>query len=136
MTAELLKPAADNLFTNYTLGGAYDEMFEGDRQPRPHYRALYQRLAGLNETEFARRKKMTDLSMLQDGVGFTVYQQEEGIERIWPMDPVPRLIPAHEWAHIEKGLTQRLTALNLFLKDIYHDQYILRDGVIDPRLIY
>ena len=70
---------------------------------------------------------MTDLSMLQDGVGFTVYRQEEGIERVWPMDPVPRIIPAAEWEHIERGLVQRLTALNLFLKDIYHDQFILRD---------
>src|SRR5262249_43677431 len=79
---------------------------------------------------------MTDLSMLQDGVGFTVYRQEEGIERVWPMDPVPRIIPAKEWRHIEQGLVQRLLALNLFLKDIYHDQLILRDRVLDPRLIY
>ena len=86
--------------------------------------------------EFRRRKAMTDLSMLQDGVGFTVYRQEEGIERVWPMDPVPRIIPAREWRTIERGLVQRLTALNLFLKDVYHDQHILRDRVIDPRLIY
>ena len=79
---------------------------------------------------------MTDLSMRQDGVGFTVYRQEEGIERVWPMDPVPRIIPAAEWDYLERGLVQRLTALNLFLKDIYHDQLILRDRVVDPRLIY
>jgi uncharacterized circularly permuted ATP-grasp superfamily protein len=79
---------------------------------------------------------MTDLSMLQDGVGFTVYRQEEGIERVWPMDPVPRIIPAAEWNHIERGLAQRLVALNLFLKDVYHDQLILRDRIIDPRLVY
>ncbi len=52
------------------------------------------------------------------------------------MDPVPRIIPAEEWRHIEQGLVQRITALNLFLKDIYHDQLILRDRVIDPRLVY
>jgi uncharacterized circularly permuted ATP-grasp superfamily protein len=136
MSPEFLEPAAGSLFAGYTLGGAYDEMFDAERQPRPHYCALYQRLVGMTGAEFARRKKMTDLSMFQEGVGFTVYQQEEGIERVWPMDPVPRLIPAHEWGHIEKGLTQRLIALNLFLKDIYHDQFILGDGVIDPRLIY
>jgi uncharacterized circularly permuted ATP-grasp superfamily protein len=79
---------------------------------------------------------MTDLSMLQDGVGFTVYRQEEGIERVWPMDPVPRIIPAAEWERIERGLVQRITALNLFLKDVYHDQLILRDRVIDPRLVH
>src|SRR5262249_14125518 len=111
-------------------------MFETPLQPRPHYQALYRRLQSLTPEEFRRRKAMTDLSMLQDGVGFTVYRQEEGIERVWPMDPVPRIIPAKEWRHIEQGLVQRLLALNLFLKDIYHDQLILRDRVLDPRLIY
>jgi uncharacterized circularly permuted ATP-grasp superfamily protein len=93
-------------------------------------------LQGLTPEEFRRRKAMTDLSMLQDGVGFTVYQQDEGIERVWPMDPVPRIIPANEWRTIECGLVQRLTALNLFLKDVYHEQHILRDRVIDARLVY
>src|SRR5262249_56891116 len=79
---------------------------------------------------------MTDLSMRQDGVGFTVYRQEEGIERVWPMDPVPRIIPAEEWRVLEQGLVQRLTALNLFLQDVYHEQFILRDRVLEPRLVY
>ncbi len=131
-TAEL----RGELFGGYTLGTAYDEMFEAPDQPRTHYQALFRLLRGLTPAEFRRRKAMTDLSMQQDGVGFTVYRQEEGIERIWPMDPVPRIIPAHEWQHIEQGLVQRLLTLNLFLKDIYHDQLILRDRVIDPRLIY
>ncbi len=129
-------PLPDGLFAGYSVAAAFDEMFDRALQPHAHYRGLYQRLRGLSLDEFTRRKMMTDLSMKQDGVGFTVYRAEEGIERIWPMDPVPRIIPAHEWAHIEKGLTQRLSALNLFLHDIYHDQHILRDKVIDPRLIY
>jgi uncharacterized circularly permuted ATP-grasp superfamily protein len=128
--------APNSLFDGYGLGPAYDEMFDRDLRPRPHYQALFRRLQGLSPEEFRRRKAMTDLSMLQDGVGFTVYRQEEGIERVWPMDPVPRIIPAHEWRHIEQGLVQRLTALNLFLKDVYHDQLILRDRVLDPRLVY
>ncbi len=128
--------AAEDLFRGYTIGTSYDEMFEGSGQPRRHYQALHRRLQGLSADEFRRRKAMTDLSMRQDGVGFTVYRQEEGIERVWPMDPVPRIIPAAEWDYLERGLVQRLTALNLFLKDIYHDQLILRDRVIDPRLIY
>jgi uncharacterized circularly permuted ATP-grasp superfamily protein len=128
--------AVGELFQGYALGAAYDEMFDNALRPRPHYQALYRRLQSFSSSEFRRRKAMTDLSMLQDGVGFTVYRQEEGIERVWPMDPVPRIIPAAEWLQIEKGLTQRLTALNLFLKDIYHNQIILRDGVIDPRLIH
>jgi uncharacterized circularly permuted ATP-grasp superfamily protein len=126
----------NGLFQGYSLGSAYDEMFDEDFRPRPHYEVLCRRLSGLGAEEFRRRKAMTDLSMLQDGVGFTVYRQEEGIERVWPMDPVPRIIPAGEWRRIEQGLIQRLTALNLFLRDVYHDQLILRDGVIDPRLIY
>jgi uncharacterized circularly permuted ATP-grasp superfamily protein len=130
------EPAPSGLFQGYSLGTAYDEMFEPGAGPRPHYRALCRRLHALSPDEFRRRKAMTDLSMLQDGVGFTVYRQEEGIERVWPMDPVPRIIPAREWQHIEQGLIQRLTALNLFLKDIYHDQLILRDRVLPPRLVY
>src|SRR5688500_11561941 len=124
------------LFGDYALGPAFDEMFSEPLVARPHYQALFNRLQGMNPAEFRRRNAMTELSMLQDGCGFTVYRQEEGIERIWPMDPVPRIIPAAEWSHIEAGLVQRLTALNLFLKDIYHDQFILRDRVIDPGLIY
>lgn len=123
-------------FEGYSIGAAHDEMFSADGSVRPHYEALYHRLRSLPPGEFRRRKAMTDLSMLQDGVGFTVYRQEEGIERVWPMDPVPRIIPAAEWDHINRGLVQRLTALNLFLKDIYHDQLILRDRVIEPRLVY
>jgi uncharacterized circularly permuted ATP-grasp superfamily protein len=124
------------LFAGYALGAAYDEMFDADLRPRHHYQTLHRRLQGMSPEEFRRRKGMTDLSMLQDGCGFTVYRQEEGIERVWPMDPVPRIIPAREWQQIEKGLVQRLTALNLFLKDVYHEQKILRDRVVDPRLVF
>lgn len=127
---------AGQLLEHYQLGQAYDEMFESPGVARSHYQLLYQRLSALTPEEFRRRKAMTDLSMLQDGVGFTVYRQEEGIERVWPMDPVPRILPAGEWAAIEQGLAQRLTALNLFLHDIYHEQHILRDRVLDARLVY
>jgi uncharacterized circularly permuted ATP-grasp superfamily protein len=139
MLDQVASPAApfvEDLFRGYPLGTAYDEMFEGPKRPRRHYQALYNRLVALSAEECRRRKGMTDLSMRQDGVGFTIYRQEEGIERVWPMDPVPRIIHAAEWAVLERGLIQRLTALNLFLKDIYHDQLILRDRVVDPRLIY
>jgi uncharacterized circularly permuted ATP-grasp superfamily protein len=124
------------LFAGYGFGPAYDEMFARPGVPRPHYQPLYRQLAGLGDDAFRRVKAMTDLSMLQDGVGFTVYRQEEGIERVWPMDPVPRIIPAEEWRTIERGLVQRILALNLFLKDVYHDQFILKDAVVDPRLVY
>jgi uncharacterized circularly permuted ATP-grasp superfamily protein len=129
-------PFSEDLFQGYHQESVFDEMFEAPGRPRRHYQALHRRLLSLTADEFRRRKAMTDLSMRQDGVGFTVYRQEEGIERVWPMDPVPRIVPAGEWELIERGLVQRLTALNLFLKDIYNDQLILRDRVLDPRLVY
>lgn len=127
--AKLLSPG------EYEQGRAYDEMIDRGGQPRPHYRPLAQRLAQLTPEEFRRRKAMTDLQMRQDGVGFTVYRAEEGIERVWPMDPVPRIISEEEWRTIEAGLTQRINALNAFLWDVYHEQHILRDRVVDPFLI-
>jgi uncharacterized circularly permuted ATP-grasp superfamily protein len=128
--------SGNGLFEGYSLGAAYDEMFEEGLRPRSHYRPLHDLLRHVTPREFRLRKAMTDASMRQDGVGFTVYRHEEGIERVWPMDPVPRLLPPDEWRKIEEGLTQRITALNLFLQDIYHEQLILRDRVIDPQLIY
>ena len=123
------------LLAAYELGSAFDEMIDRDLLPRAHYKALADRLQQTSVEEFGRRKAMTDLSMRQDGVGFTVYRAEEGIERVWPMDPVPRIIPADEWQRIEAGLVQRITALNLFLWDVYHEQHILRDGVVPARLV-
>jgi uncharacterized circularly permuted ATP-grasp superfamily protein len=123
------------VFAGYELNAAYDEMFAAPDGPRAHYAALHARLATTSPDDFRQRKAMTDLSMREDGVGFTVYRAEEGIERVWPMDPVPRIIPAAEWRRIEEGLVQRITALNLFLWDVYHEQRILRDGVVPARLV-
>jgi uncharacterized circularly permuted ATP-grasp superfamily protein len=128
-------PPSESVLAGYPLGEAFDEMFDRQLRPRGHYARLENQLQHFSADEFRRRKTMTDLSMRQDGVGFTVYRAEEGIERVWPMDPVPRIIPADEWATIEAGLIQRLTALNLFLWDVYHEQHILQDRVIEPRLV-
>jgi uncharacterized circularly permuted ATP-grasp superfamily protein len=129
----------EGLFAGYELGPAYDEMFGAIHADgpvaRPHYQPLHERLLQTTAEDFRRRKAMTDLSMRQDGVGFTVYRAEEGIERVWPMDPVPRIIPASEWRQVEAGLTQRINALNLFLWDVYHEQHILRDGVVPAGLV-
>jgi uncharacterized circularly permuted ATP-grasp superfamily protein len=131
--------AHDGLFAGYDIAAAFDEMFARSGvdgpEPRHHYQPLYDRLRQTTPEDFRRRKAMTDLSMRQDGVGFTVYRAEEGIERVWPMDPVPRIIPAVEWRQIEAGLVQRINALNLFLWDVYHEQHILRDGVVPARLV-
>ncbi|MBL6713766.1 MAG: circularly permuted type 2 ATP-grasp protein [Pirellulales bacterium] len=120
---------------DYEIADAFDEMFVAADEVRPHYASLRASLQHASEEDLRRRKAMTELSMRQDGVGFTVYRAEEGIERIWPMDPMPRIIPADEWQRIEAGLTQRINAINLFLWDIYHEQHILRDKVVPPYLV-
>ncbi|MGE0104168.1 MAG: circularly permuted type 2 ATP-grasp protein [Blastocatellales bacterium] len=121
----------------YEVGDFFDEMFERDGVPRRHYRDLYERLCELTETSFEDRRKRADISFLYQGITFTVYsQKDEGIERIFPFDLIPRIIPFPEWDYLERGLTQRVTALNLFLSDIYHEQRIIRDKIIPPELIF
>ena len=105
-------------FQNYGLGEAYDEMFDAAGEPRLHYRELYSSLLELPADELRRRKQASDLTFLHQGITFTVYGREEGTERIFPHDLLPRIITQLEWATIERGLIQRITALNLFLKDI------------------
>ena len=122
-------------FGSYQLGGAYDEMFTGDGEPRAHYDALYRRLLELSPDELQRRQRAADLAFLNQGITFTVYGEGEGTERIFPYDLLPRIISASEWATLERGLTQRITALNLFLKDVYHDGMIMSDGVVPRDLV-
>jgi uncharacterized circularly permuted ATP-grasp superfamily protein len=108
----------------------FDEMVDGAGQTRPHYRAFRDRLSPMPAAEFEQRRRAVDLAFLRQGVTFNVYGDSQGAERIFPFDLVPRIIPGKEWEHIERGLVQRITALNLFLHDIYHGQQILKDGVI------
>jgi len=117
-------------------GKAYDEMFSADDVAREHYQALQRTLLRLDPEELRRSQQAADLTFLQEGITFTVYGSKEGTERIFPNDLIPRIIPAHEWAQIERGLTQRLTALNLFLRDIYHEGRILTEGIVPRELIY
>ncbi len=107
-------------------------MLAEDGQVRPHYGAVHDGFGKLDAAEWAQRQTATDLAFMRSGVTFTVYNDSQGTERIFPFDLVPRVIPATEWDLIERGLVQRITALNLFLHDIYHDQKILRDRVIPP----
>lgn len=123
-------------FEQYTLTGAYDEMFAPDGTVRPAYAELARRLSALSREELQQRQRYADLTFLNQGITFTVYGNESGTERIFPYDLIPRIITADEWQQIERGLSQRIIALNHFLHDIYHDQQILRDGVIPRQLIY
>ena len=124
-------------FKNYSVDHFFDEMFidkEG-KNPRPHYERIFKRLDSLTESEISERRQQADTSFLEHGITFTVYGEEGGTERIFPFDPIPRVIPESEWSVVERGLRQRIIALNLFLNDIYHDGKIIKDGVIPEEII-
>src|ERR1700722_12323055 len=130
------RPLGPQPFRNYELGLAYDEMFASSGVPREHYELLYDLLLSLPAEEMRHKKQASDLSFLHQGITFTVYGREEGTERIFPHDLLPRIITPSEWSTIERGLTQRITALNLFLKDIYHEGRILNDRVVPREIVY
>jgi uncharacterized circularly permuted ATP-grasp superfamily protein len=113
----------------------WDEMFHNN-SIRPEYRNFVSAIEGLPNSELARKDELARKLFMSQGVTFTVYSSGEGIEKIFPFDIIPRIIQHQEWLHIEAGIKQRLKALNLFLKDIYHEQFILKDGLIPAALIY
>jgi uncharacterized circularly permuted ATP-grasp superfamily protein len=129
------RDAAAILFDGYRMA-AYDEMFDASETARPHYAALYDRLVELGPDELERRHKVADLTMRQQGITFTVYGRDQGVERIIPFDPIPRLIAAAEWDRIERGLKQRVRALNMFVHDVYHERSILKDRIVPPELVF
>ncbi|MGI4789947.1 MAG: circularly permuted type 2 ATP-grasp protein [Janthinobacterium lividum] len=124
-----------SLFDHYTLDKFYDEMFESAGVPRRHYQSLYATLESLTADDFKQRAQQAEVSMLNQGVTFTVYGDNQGLEKTMPVDLVPRIMTNQEWSGIERGLIQRLRALNMFLHDVYHDQKILKDGVVPRELI-
>lgn len=120
---------------NYQCGNFFDEMFSADGVVRPHYEVLGDRIARLSLKALVDKQQRLDQSFLEQGVTFTVYNNDAGTERIFPFDLMPRVIPMAEWEALEEGLAQRVTALNLFLYDIYHDQNILNDGTVPRELV-
>lgn len=131
MTSEYPPP-----FDRYQLQSQFvDEMFDAKGKVRGAYAGLLERMAKMPVSELEQRKKSADLSFLHQGITFTVYGEESGTERIFPYDLIPRIITAEEWDHIEKGLAQRIIALNLFLEDIYHNGQILEDKVVPRELV-
>ena len=126
----------DSLFRDYDPGSFFDEMFTADGVPRPHYAKIYEELAAMSTGEFEERRQLADLSFLLQGITFTVYSDGRGTERLFPFDLAPRILPRQEWDHIERGLCQRVMALNLFLQDVYGPQRILKDRRIPRSLVY
>lgn len=123
------------LFSNYKVDGFFDEMFDSQGQVRPHYAKLLERFQALSPEEFNLKCQLAEQSYLTQGITFTVYNNDEGTERIFPFDLIPRIIPAREWEHLERGLEQRIRALNAFLHDVYHDQRILKEKVIPAEMV-
>ncbi len=135
-SAPVQRPVSSLLGASYDPGTVfYDEMFDVDGRARPHYEALHRQLATLTVEEFEERRRAADASFLNQGVGFTVYDEEDAIERIFPVDLIPRVIPGAEWDKLERGLIQRVQALDLFLHDVYHEQRILREGRVPAELV-
>jgi uncharacterized circularly permuted ATP-grasp superfamily protein len=122
-------------FDDYEPGDFYDELFVSKDKPRPEAIPLLERINSLPEGELQRRHKAAQIALMNMGVTFNVYSEGEGTERIFPFDIIPRIVSAEEWQHLEKGLKQRIFALNLFINDIYNEQKILRDSVIPSELI-
>ncbi len=123
-------------FTHYDFANVYDEMFDAGGHPHSAYQKLFHSLLEIPAEVLHQLQQDADMIFLNQGITFTVYGDDEGTERIWPYDLLPRIITAQEWTTLERGLTQRITALNLFLKDIYHDEHILQDKVVPRALVY
>ena len=122
-------------FTSYDTDGFYDEIFESSGNPRTCSELLVNKLRSLPEGEIIRRQKSAERAFLRMGVTFNVYGDGAGTEKIFPFDQVPRIVEASEWEWIERGLKQRIYALNLFINDIYHDQKIIKDGIVPEHII-
>ena len=122
-------------FSSYQTDGFYDEMFDADGGARPHARLLLETIESLSDGQLIRYKHAAERLLLQLGITFNVYGDSAGTERIFPFDLIPRIVSSEEWDRIERGLKQRIHALNEFIHDIYHDKKILKDGVIPTEVI-
>lgn len=120
-------------YQNYPM--VWDEMFDPPGI-RPAYKNFVSAIEDLSSNEMSHKDELAKKLFMSQGITFTVYNSGEGIEKIFPFDIIPRIIRADEWTHIEAGIKQRLKALNIFLKDIYHQQFIIKDGIIPGKLIY
>ncbi|MGH1470742.1 MAG: circularly permuted type 2 ATP-grasp protein [Cellvibrionaceae bacterium] len=120
---------------NYHSGEFYDELMTAGGRPRKPARELVKYLKSLSSDELQERKASADLAIKTMGITFTVYSEGENIDREWPFDIFPRVIPQKEWNHTEEGLKQRLTALNMFIDDVYNEQKIFKDKLIPSELL-
>lgn len=113
----------------------WDELM-GEDGVRPIYEQFVRSIEGISHEEMEGKDDLAKKLFMTQGITFTVYSDREGVEKIFPFDIIPRVISSEEWSVIETGIKQRLKALNIFLKDIYHQQFIIKDGIIPLKLIY
>lgn len=133
---KLIVMQASELLQSYMVdANTWDEMYK-DASVREQYKKALQFLQQLSIEELNKKEELAKRLFMSQGITFTVYSSGEGIEKIFPFDIIPRIITAAEWEFIEKGIKQRLRALNLFLKDIYSNQFIIKDGVMPAQMIY
>ncbi|MDF1584724.1 MAG: circularly permuted type 2 ATP-grasp protein [Methyloprofundus sp.] len=123
------------IWENYKTDVTYDELMHSGFQPRPVSYRLCQYLNSLSDEDIEQRKIAAELAILEMGISFTVYSDEGNIDRAWPFDIIPRIIDAQEWHAIEKGLKQRLKALNCFISDVYDQQLFIKDGKMPSEII-
>jgi uncharacterized circularly permuted ATP-grasp superfamily protein len=124
------------IFNSYQTGEiVWDEMYSGQSVRKP-YTEMYEYLKAIPQHILDGKEELAKKLFMSQGITFTVYNSNEGIEKIFPFDIIPRIITAKEWALIERGIKQRITALNKFLKDIYHNQEIIKEGIIPADMIY
>jgi uncharacterized circularly permuted ATP-grasp superfamily protein len=125
-----------DLQPHYAVAEHYDELYDRNGTPRPHYAQVAAELGRIGRDEILARVQAINTSLLQRGVTFTVYADSAGTERVFPFDVIPRIITASEWSRIERGIQQRVRAINAFLYDVYHSERILREGRIPRELVY
>jgi len=122
-------------FKAYDPGDFYDELFVAQGEPRSHSATLIKRMAELGIKQLEQQRQTAEIAFFKLGVTFNVYNDSQGVEKIFPFDIIPRIIDSSEWEKLEQGLKQRIKALNIFLSDIYGEQKIIKDGKIPLEII-
>ena len=122
-------------FETYDPGDFYDELIDAAGQPRPGAGLLVDKIATMPPGDLAMRQKAAEALLLKMGITFNVYGRDEGVEKIFPFDIIPRIVAGSDWQQIESGLKQRIFALNEFIQDVYNERKILKDKVVPEDLI-
>jgi uncharacterized circularly permuted ATP-grasp superfamily protein len=123
-------------FDSYNPEKFYDEFFEKPGQPRAEVKKLIDRINSFPKEELTSRQNAAEAAFMQMGITFGVYDDQKGLEKIFPFDIIPRIINARDWDLIDRGVKQRVFALNQFIDDVYNDQKIIKDGVISKEIIF